>query len=234
MVSVVRLSMESSFPPLDTEGDYISIRPLLAAANHPPIPLPASLGARDGLGDIAEGAEEEETEHESTTSPTEATAATVTKDPDFITPSQIQGLRISTSPVLPLSSFGTPPILSSCRQSHLYLHILPLGPTALLSPLLVIAPLNLRISPPPACIVRRARTHEQVRSPPSDPSKGQNPLVIYQLHGVRLLQVPEVLVLEALVEAQARNMLDLPLVVMPVIATDMLAMAIAYLDIHYL
>ena len=99
-------------PPLDTEGDYISIRPLLAPANHPPPPLPASLGAGDGLGDIAEGAEEEETEHGSTTSPTEATAATITEDPNFITPSQIQGLRISTSPVPPSSSFGTPPILS--------------------------------------------------------------------------------------------------------------------------
>ena len=106
-------------PPLDTEGDYLSIEPLLAPANHPPPPLPTSLGAADGLGDIAEGAEEEETELGFTTSPTEA-ASTVTgpasadraEDPNFITPSQIQGLRISTSPVPPSSSFGTPPVLS--------------------------------------------------------------------------------------------------------------------------
>ena len=102
-------------PPLDTsvsEGDYLSIEPLLTPASNPPPPVPISL-AGDGLGDIAEGAEEEETEQGSTTSPTEAAAATVTaEDANLITPSQIQGLRISTSPLPPSNTFGTPPILS--------------------------------------------------------------------------------------------------------------------------
>ncbi|KIM44629.1 hypothetical protein M413DRAFT_25086 [Hebeloma cylindrosporum] len=105
-------------PPLDTgvnEGDYLSIEPLLAPTNNPPPPLPASLGAADGLGDIAEGAEEEETEQESTT--IEAPTPTVpvpgrTEDANLVSPSQIQGLRISTSPIPPSSSFGTPPVLS--------------------------------------------------------------------------------------------------------------------------
>jgi hypothetical protein len=170
------------------------------------------------MGDIAEGNEEEETEHKSTTSPIEVATATVTgpisanrtEDTNFISPSQIQGLHISMSPVPPSSSFATPPIL---------LPILPLLPYPSVGKnnTIVNSVTHPRISPPLACIVRRTRTHEQVRSPPSDPSKGQNPLVNYQIHGLRLPQVLGFLVPEALVEAEARNMLDRP-----------------FLDTHYL
>ncbi|KAF8967634.1 hypothetical protein BDZ97DRAFT_501229 [Flammula alnicola] len=126
-------------PTQDTiSGDYLSIEPLLApatspsnsfgsvSANPPPMSLPSS---GDGLGDIAEGAEEEETEPETTTTTTaastEPTTATATESTEhlipsgsgpteetLIAPSQIQGLRISTSPLPP--SFGsTPPQMLS-------------------------------------------------------------------------------------------------------------------------
>ena len=92
------LTMKSSTP----SPEPISIQPLLASSNTTPPPS-ASLGQGLGLGDIAEGAEEEEEEEN------------VTNDPDpfnSILPSQIQGLRISTSP-LPssptLSSHSPPP-----------------------------------------------------------------------------------------------------------------------------
>jgi len=118
------------FSPLGETGiglsspEYLSIEPLLAppasssspgssAGNPPPLSLPASLGmlsgspGDNGLGDIAEGAEEEETDVGSTTE----VASTIEgegqsegghpedDDPNLISPSQIQGLRISTSPL---------------------------------------------------------------------------------------------------------------------------------------
>jgi hypothetical protein len=145
------------------------------------------------MGDIAEGNEAEETEHKSTTSPIEAATATVTgpisanrtEDMNLISLSQIQGLHISSSPVPPSSSFATLPIL---------LPILPLPPypsvgTNNSTITTVNSATHPRISPPLACILRRTRTHEQVRSPPSDPSNAQNPLVNHQIHGVGLPQV---------------------------------------------
>ncbi|KAF8159553.1 hypothetical protein B0H34DRAFT_654496, partial [Crassisporium funariophilum] len=120
--------------PLDGAGaDYLSIEPLIApqpqpstsfsslSSNPPPLSLPSSLATGDGLGDIAEGAEEEEMEFESTTDACVTARASpaaqeiVEEDPHLISPSQIQGLRISTSP-LPVSQssgaqvgYGTPP-----------------------------------------------------------------------------------------------------------------------------
>lgn len=98
-------------PGITDAADYISIEPLLAPSisNPPPLSLPGTIG--DGLGDIAEGAEEEE-EAEGV----DADKETAPEDPDLISPSQIQGLRISTAP-LPLSnSFhataSTPPVPS--------------------------------------------------------------------------------------------------------------------------
>ncbi|TFK39888.1 hypothetical protein BDQ12DRAFT_665099 [Crucibulum laeve] len=94
------------------EGGFLSIEPLIAPStspsiNPPPLSLPSSLGAGDGLGDIAEGAEEEEEEAAGdAVASTSADQLAPLEDPDLISPSQIQGLRISTSP-LPAAS-GTP------------------------------------------------------------------------------------------------------------------------------
>ena len=103
-------------PGITDAADYISIEPLLAPlssiSNLPPLSLQGSLGTiGDGLGDIAEGAEEEEEEEG-----VDADKETALEDSDLISPSQIQGLRISTTP-LPLSnsfhaSASTPPVPS--------------------------------------------------------------------------------------------------------------------------
>ncbi|KAF4610894.1 hypothetical protein D9613_007029 [Agrocybe pediades] len=127
-------------PGLSSPQDHIVIEPLLAppatlsphssgSNNPPPLSLPASLGLMAGspgegagLGDIAEGAEEEEEETEAATEVASPAPDTITEsssangkpeeDPDLISPSQIQGLRISTSPLPASHSFGSPALLS--------------------------------------------------------------------------------------------------------------------------
>ena len=70
----------------EPEDDHLTFEPLLSTSASIPTPvsLPPSLGG--GLGDIAEGAEDEEEEE----------ANKGKEDDDLINPSQIQGLRIST------------------------------------------------------------------------------------------------------------------------------------------
>lgn len=88
--------------------------PLSFSAVPPPLSLPSSLsaGPSDGLGDIAEGAEEEEEEGEQSGSKASAVSASSAKsDPKVLSPAQIQGLKISTSP-LPLAHYDTPPTMS--------------------------------------------------------------------------------------------------------------------------
>lgn len=123
-------------PTLEKSPEYISIEPLLASAPSPSNFSGSGTNPSDGLGDIAEGAEEEE---DITAASAESTTGTSSSPHDYlsagsnvaspggdgmISPSQIQGLRISTSPLppsgastssLPLgasTSFGTPPVLS--------------------------------------------------------------------------------------------------------------------------
>ncbi|KAF9006042.1 hypothetical protein BDQ17DRAFT_326064 [Cyathus striatus] len=126
-----------SFSPPES---FISIEPLLASSvspgstNPPPLSLPSSLGAAgvsgDGLGDIAEGAEEEEEETE-TAAPTSSNSNNKSPDtPDdseFISPSQIKGLKISTSP---FPATGTP-ILSPTSPVPQFL---AQGPGSVLTP----------------------------------------------------------------------------------------------------
>lgn len=85
--------------------NQVTIEPLLA----PPLP---SSGPSDGLGDIAEGAEEEEQEQETqgTASP-EKSSVIAALESNHLSPSQIHGLKISTTP-LPIMHYGTPPVLS--------------------------------------------------------------------------------------------------------------------------
>ncbi|PPQ63799.1 hypothetical protein CVT24_009794 [Panaeolus cyanescens] len=117
--------------PMDAFSDpnHVSIEPLLFSTSPPPPSNPpplasTALGALDsaGLGDIAEGAEEEEEEENVSNADLESTIAgadTVTDggddldedDQHLIAPSQIQGLKISTSPI-PAPFGSTPPILS--------------------------------------------------------------------------------------------------------------------------
>ncbi|PPQ84111.1 hypothetical protein CVT26_013222 [Gymnopilus dilepis] len=135
-------AVPSPRPPEDNEGllfgsisplippesaDYISIEPLIVPSASSPLAHP-HIG--DGLGDIAEGAEEDETE--SVAAESTGTAATPVDIPrvggssalasssssseaetssNMISPSDIQGLRISTSPQPP-GSYSTPPIMS--------------------------------------------------------------------------------------------------------------------------
>ncbi|KAJ2934384.1 hypothetical protein H1R20_g2727, partial [Candolleomyces eurysporus] len=117
----------------DVDDDFISIEPLLApsaesigalGANPPP---PLSLGSSTlleeglasdtpagegiGLGDIAEGEEEEEEEERGgdNTGTQQATKTEETKqepEEELIPPSQIQGLRIFTSPVHAAGAYG--------------------------------------------------------------------------------------------------------------------------------
>ncbi|KDR80643.1 hypothetical protein GALMADRAFT_207651 [Galerina marginata CBS 339.88] len=97
-------------PPPSDSNDYLSIEPLLA-----PVVSPSHSTTGDGLGDIAEGAEEEEAETTNANSTAPVPISTTDQDAaeGFISPSQIQGLRISTSPMPPSgSSFSTTPILS--------------------------------------------------------------------------------------------------------------------------
>ncbi|KAJ3484326.1 hypothetical protein NLJ89_g11989 [Agrocybe chaxingu] len=135
-------SHQEVYPADPTPTEYISIEPILApstsnsfsslSGNPPPLSLPGSLGAGDGLGDIAEGAEEEEYEESTTDAPASTTetagegaSSAPEDDPNYISPSQIQGLRISTSPMPLPASFGTPPLLSP---------ISPLPPLSPMSP----------------------------------------------------------------------------------------------------
>jgi len=116
--------------PLDNVGpDYLSIEPLLAPSsasasfsslsNHPPpLSIPSSIATGgDGLGDIAEGAEEDETElvcNTESTGPVMGQAAGEgADDAHLISPIQIQGLKISTSPIPSSNSYGTPPMMLS-------------------------------------------------------------------------------------------------------------------------
>ncbi|KAF9475212.1 hypothetical protein BDN70DRAFT_936052 [Pholiota conissans] len=110
-------------PTSESNPEYISIEPLLAAA-----PSPSNFGTSgttgDGLGDIAEGAEEEEEAAAESTNATDYLSANSnipSPEDGMISPSQIQGLRICTSPLPPSTSplpiaastsFGTPPVLS--------------------------------------------------------------------------------------------------------------------------
>ena len=138
--------------------DLVTLSPLWILK---PIIYPPRLLLEPTMGDIVEGNEEEETEHESTTSPIEAATATIagpisadmTEDMNFISPSQIQGLHTSTSLVPPSSSFATPPIL---------LPILPLPPYPSVGKnnSTVNSATHPRISPPLACIVRLTCTHD--------------------------------------------------------------------------
>ncbi|KAG6902576.1 hypothetical protein C0995_014583 [Termitomyces sp. Mi166 len=96
---------------------FLSIEPLLASSSPPHIPSNYSSSEIGGLGldDIQEGAEEEE--EESTATPDENQHEPLNQeahDPHLIAPSQIQGLRITTTPVS-LSDLSTPalPISSS-------------------------------------------------------------------------------------------------------------------------
>lgn len=123
---------------LDTVSpDYLSIEPLLA------VPLSSASNSfnslsnhhlPDGLGDIAEGAEEDETELVSNIEPAAAAPGSApvpergAQDSDLIPPSQIQGLKISTSPI---PSFGTPPMMSP------------------ISPLPPYPPAGMTVGPPP-------------------------------------------------------------------------------------
>lgn len=108
----------------DEDPDYLSIEPLLAGPpssasssllhNHPPLSLPSS---GDGLGDIAEGAEEDEAELVSNTESSATTSGLVAQegagDPQLISPSQIKGLKITTSAIPSSKSFSTPPMTLS-------------------------------------------------------------------------------------------------------------------------
>lgn len=105
----------------DVDPDHLSIQPLLAVpssstsfgslSNH-------TATGGDGLGDIAEGAEEEETDLVSNTESTVSGSAALAtgqgaQDPLLIAPTQIQGLKISTSPIPSSNSYDTPPMMLS-------------------------------------------------------------------------------------------------------------------------
>ncbi|KAF9054501.1 hypothetical protein BJ165DRAFT_1590425 [Panaeolus papilionaceus] len=133
--------------PMDSyeDSNHVSIEPLLFSMSptpptNPPPPASTAIGTLDlaGLGDIAEGAEEEEEEENASNADLESTTAgpaSVTEggddldddDPNLISPSQIQGLKISTSPN-PLQFAGSPPITSPL---HLPMHFGSQGPSPL-------------------------------------------------------------------------------------------------------
>lgn len=98
----------------------ISIEPLVVSSDptnsHPPSVPNGSLGDGLGLGDIAEGEEEEEEEAGET-----ANAPNAPPDPfDSVLPSQIQGLRISTSPLSSSIINATPPLTATGATAPLF------------------------------------------------------------------------------------------------------------------
>ncbi|KXN92385.1 hypothetical protein AN958_07003 [Leucoagaricus sp. SymC.cos] len=105
--------------------NQVVIEPLIAlppsfSTAPPPLSLPSSLstGPSDGLGDIAEGAEEEEEEADGGENEKRA-SATVTpspSDPNLLSSSQIQGLKISIAP-LPITQYDSPLMLSPVSPS---------------------------------------------------------------------------------------------------------------------
>lgn len=105
----------------ETEPEnQVVIEPLIAPSPSfstapPPLSLPSSLsaGPSDGLGDIAEGAEEEEAEAEAEKQSATATPAT---EHQHLSPSLIQGLKISTAP-LPVTHYDSPLVLSPISPS---------------------------------------------------------------------------------------------------------------------
>lgn len=97
------------------DAGLLSIEPLLAVPPSVSTSFSSlSNPAGDGLGDIAEGAEEDETELISITEPTTSDSGLVAgqEDSDLISPNQIQGIKISTSPILSSNSFCTSPLMS--------------------------------------------------------------------------------------------------------------------------
>ena len=113
----------------DVTPDHLSIEPLLAIPPSASFSSLSNVTTGDGLDDIAEGAEEDETGSVSNTESTmdPGLVGQETKDPELISPSQIQGLRISTSPIPSFnSSFGTPPIMSPISPLPPYI---PVGTT---------------------------------------------------------------------------------------------------------
>ncbi|KAF8637657.1 hypothetical protein AX17_002725 [Amanita inopinata Kibby_2008] len=104
------------------EGKHLTIQPLLSSSassssHPPPLSLPSSLAisASDGLGDIAESAEDEaEEENADQSAQTESLA-----DSNLVAPSQIHGLRISTVPISPSQSDVGSPIAAPVIPSHL-------------------------------------------------------------------------------------------------------------------
>ena len=127
--------------------------------------------------------------------------------------------------------------LSSFRQSHFYFHIL-FGTSS--SSIVIniirsvlettITTVGANTTQPqniPSGLYGFSRSHSRVSSFSSIGHFQRNPLVNHQLHGVRLPQVLEFLVLEALVQAVARNVLA-PLLVVTLV--DMSASHFASLE----
>ncbi|KAF9454225.1 hypothetical protein P691DRAFT_809772 [Macrolepiota fuliginosa MF-IS2] len=116
------ISPPQSTRQVDPENQVV-IEPLVAplpsfSSAPPPLSLPLSLsaGPSDGLGDIAEGAEEEEEEtgvaqSEASLSASGNLPTQAQNDLNALLPSQIQGLKISTAP-LPVNHYDTPPLMS--------------------------------------------------------------------------------------------------------------------------
>jgi len=117
-----KLPIPHNFAYSETDDDptqiQISIEPLVSSdlANPPP-PIPTGpLGDSLGLGDIAEGEEEEEEEAGETAKPPDAPPSPF----DSVLPSQIQGLRISTSPLSSSTINATPPLTATAATAPLF------------------------------------------------------------------------------------------------------------------
>ncbi|KAF9461232.1 hypothetical protein BDZ94DRAFT_1264311 [Collybia nuda] len=110
---------------------FLSIEPILfsssspgpgSSANPPPLSLTTSDVVGLGLGDIQEGAEDEAEEGEEKEETKEEIQEE--EDPDMISPAQIQGLRISTTPL-----GSTPPLTSPRPMSPLVSQQIPASTT---------------------------------------------------------------------------------------------------------
>ncbi|KAF5316075.1 hypothetical protein D9619_006373 [Psilocybe cf. subviscida] len=131
------------------DGEYLSIEPLIAPAVTSPsgsfgqtlVTSPGLHTPSDGLGDIAEGAEEEEAEVETAQAPADTATAVASSASDhlsppppeegYVSPSQIQGLRICTSPVPPAAqtAANSTPLLSPISPLPPYPSV-PLQPSS--------------------------------------------------------------------------------------------------------
>jgi hypothetical protein len=136
-ISIITQLPSPSSPP--TQSDYgLSFEPLLSPSssftqntpNPPPLSIPVSLSSdQHSLGDIAEGAEEEEDADKAKDAtspkdpPVESEARAPADEDDLVDPTQIHGLKFSTTPLATPIIGGSPYTTTPISNTNTYFPI---------------------------------------------------------------------------------------------------------------